>query len=92
MSRASSVRYDASSDKFISLTRDHSLDNPQEVQRLHNVDAPIKGKRCFGLQPTRTVGDVDIKKKQRSAILSLAETSSLILQVIKSGSWESARS
>ena len=46
------------------LTRNHRLQDPDELQRVLDAGGWVKGKRVFDcLQPTRTLGDADMKRR-----------------------------
>ena len=58
---------------FKSLTKDHQVSNPHERARiLRTGHSPENGRVC-GLEPTRTLGDFDVKAQAEDAVSCVPE-------------------
>eukprot|EP00823_Brevimastigomonas_motovehiculus_P005421 TRINITY_DN39_c0_g1_i1.p1 TRINITY_DN39_c0_g1~~TRINITY_DN39_c0_g1_i1.p1 ORF type:complete len:351 (+),score=64.00 TRINITY_DN39_c0_g1_i1:59-1111(+) len=76
------ILYLAEDDKIVPLSVDHVYSNPAEKKRLDEASIPISENRICGiLEPTRTIGDLDIKKSFPEGNIPVPEIKHVILPI-----------
>lgn len=56
---------------FVWLSRDQKGSMPHEKERITKLGGKVENGRVEGLEPTRTLGDFDIKGKTRQGVISI---------------------
>eukprot|EP00050_Salpingoeca_kvevrii_P010858 m.10937 g.10937 ORF g.10937 m.10937 type:complete len:307 (-) comp3117_c0_seq1:30-950(-) len=74
------VMYNAAADSSVALTVDHTARNPAEVDRLCAAATRVRNGRILGiLEPSRTIGDADVKRKCPRGLISLCEMRDFVI-------------